>query len=587
MTNSAIGMLIDKLEQYKKSAKNLDPKQIKQINSALKKLYSEQRKNNPFAGIANAIDEAKERFNDYQLQIDEAGERIDALNEKLQTEVGLTESEKLELADLVGKTKEWREEQEKVSKISPTAIVEGLQQMTSSMSQVTNSIGEMFAAFGNKEFSKDIEIFNNIMDKTMKGAATGAQMGGGWGAAIGGIVGFGSSFISEMKDIWTGDANIQTKIAESTRRLARLSSTYEELSWEAENAYGAIVSGAKRATVESKKLQLAELERQLQLENSRKAKNRDTDKIIELKDQISDIKREIKDGTSEIINDILGISSAGDEITNLVQVMIDAFKNGEDAMVAFGEEWDKMIDNMILKLVVSEVMQREWDKIMAYLKQKEDEFLESPSNAKANAQSRLEELEGLSTNDQKRILWQYLFPNRNFLGDPANEISDTLLEKYKEMLAHSLDAAEKGIDTASIDYTKFMLDFLAGEGFQQMKDAASAIPEALEQYGLVFGQDAEGQALSNLQQGIQGITEDTAGALEAYMNGVSQQVYLHSDLLTQIRDAVVGFDLDVQLGVQSQILLELQNSYQVQMSIQNILQGVLNPSGRAFMVEME
>ena len=94
-------------------------------------------------------------------------------------------------------------------------------------------------------------------------------------------------------------------------------------------------------------------------------------------------------------------------------------------------------------------------------------------------------------------------------------------------------------------------------------------------------------ALSNLQQGISSISETTAEALEAYMNGVSQQVYLHSDLLTQIRDAVVGISLDAQLGTQSQILLELQNSYQVQMSIQNILQGVLNPSGRAFMVEMQ
>jgi hypothetical protein len=70
------------------------------------------------------------------------------------------------------------------------------------------------------------------------------------------------------------------------------------------------------------------------------------------------------------------------------------------------------------------------------------------------------------------------------------------------------------------------------------------------------------------------------------MNGVSQQVYLHSDLLTQIRDAVVGMDIDVQTASLSQILLQLQSSYQVQMSIQGILEGVLNPSGRAFSVEL-
>jgi hypothetical protein len=70
------------------------------------------------------------------------------------------------------------------------------------------------------------------------------------------------------------------------------------------------------------------------------------------------------------------------------------------------------------------------------------------------------------------------------------------------------------------------------------------------------------------------------------MNGVSQQVYLHSDLLTQIRDAVVGMDMDVQVATQAQMLLQLQQSYAVQMAIQGILEGVLTPSGRAFSVEL-
>ena len=70
------------------------------------------------------------------------------------------------------------------------------------------------------------------------------------------------------------------------------------------------------------------------------------------------------------------------------------------------------------------------------------------------------------------------------------------------------------------------------------------------------------------------------------MNGVSQQVYLQSRLITEIRDAIVGFDLDVQVATMGQMLLQLQASYQVQMSIQGILEGVLNPSGRAFNVEL-
>ena len=100
-----------------------------------------------------------------------------------------------------------------------------------------------------------------------------------------------------------------------------------------------------------------------------------------------------------------------------------------------------------------------------------------------------------------------------------------------------------------------------------------------------YGQEND-KELSALQQGIQGITEDTAGALEAYMNGVSQQVYLHSDLLMQIRDAVVGYDLDVQVATISQMLLQLRSSYEVQQSIQSILSGWSSPNGLAVRVEL-
>jgi hypothetical protein len=70
------------------------------------------------------------------------------------------------------------------------------------------------------------------------------------------------------------------------------------------------------------------------------------------------------------------------------------------------------------------------------------------------------------------------------------------------------------------------------------------------------------------------------------MNGVSQQVYLQSDLLTQIRDILINFGGDVTIATNSQILLQLQQSFQVQMTIQNVLTGVLNASGLAFRVEM-
>ena len=104
-------------------------------------------------------------------------------------------------------------------------------------------------------------------------------------------------------------------------------------------------------------------------------------------------------------------------------------------------------------------------------------------------------------------------------------------------------------------------------------------------FGIGFGEGSDKQ-LSSLQQGIQSVTEETASAVEAYLNGMSQQAYLRNDLLTQIRDAVIGMDMDVQVATQAQILLQLQSSYQIQMSIRDTLQGWSNPSGMAVRVEM-
>jgi plasmid maintenance system antidote protein VapI len=108
--------------------------------------------------------------------------------------------------------------------------------------------------------------------------------------------------------------------------------------------------------------------------------------------------------------------------------------------------------------------------------------------------------------------------------------------------------------------------------------------ELLKKYGLY--DDQSNKTLSALQQGIQGITEDTAGAIEAYMNIVAQRVFEQNMYLQEIRDHLNNFDLDVQLGTLSQMLLQLQQSYQVQQNIESILTGVLNPSGRAIVVEL-
>jgi hypothetical protein len=168
-----------------------------------------------------------------------------------------------------------------------------------------------------------------------------------------------------------------------------------------------------------------------------------------------------------------------------------------------------------------------------------------------------------------------------------------MVEQFKDEIdayvssAHAdVDKAKKELDKATIPTIEDMdMVAQAGEDLLPLLQASDEqLNELLKKYGLY--EDQSDKTLSALQQGIQGITEDTAGALEGMLNGISQQIYLQSDIMTQIRDAVVGFDMDVQLGVFSQMLLQLQNNYIVMQSMQSMMEGWTTPSGQGIRVEL-
>ena len=162
-------------------------------------------------------------------------------------------------------------------------------------------------------------------------------------------------------------------------------------------------------------------------------------------------------------------------------------------------------------------------------------------------------------------------------------LTDKDIEEYRKAVAAEEIAAKKRLDAAS-EFTGSDVDYIMGQITEVMPELGEKLKNILGEY-YKFGESSDTQ-LSALQQGIQGVTETTAGALEGYMNGVSQQVYYQSDLMTQIRDAVVGFNMDVQVASMSQILLQLRSSYEMQTAIHSMLEGWSSPNGMSVRVEM-
>lgn len=424
------------------------------------------------------------------------------------------------------------------------------------------------------------------------------------------------------------DKNITDEIKESERAVKRLENTYKNLEVAIDEAFGANAVGAKQAAIANKELQLAELQRQLALEKSRDSKHRDEDRIIELQGQIIDLKNDIKKSAQEITTDLLGIGSVADAAMQFMDTYIEALRKGEDAQAAFTGSFKEMIASMIKQLFVTKVIGPQLESLVDEMNERIK--LRSETEAKAYEQAVAEQTRRQSMSDEdirnelvsdlkdKRasVFWEaqllraksaveYDPEERKKLQQELNaletefiDIQNLLTQALYNFTQEDIDAyrreAEQNAKEAKAALDKVTMptiedmDLVAQSGkdlIPLLESADEQIKDLLDRYDL-YDKDASKSNLSLLQQGIQGITEDTAGALEAYMNGVSQQVYLQSDLLTQIRDTIVGFDLNIQTATMGQILLQLQSSYAVQSSIKTTLEGVLNPSGRAFSVEL-
>lgn len=167
----------------------------------------------------------------------------------------------------------------------------------------------------------------------------------------------------------------------------------------------------------------------------------------------------------------------------------------------------------------------------------------------------------------------------------SSKIVGNLLQPFYTMVDDFTAEASAGGVALTTEELKALAE-KAGVTVEQINAALAQFYGNLEGLDILSKTEDENKELSALQQGIQGITEDTACALEAYMNGVSQQVYYQSDILTQIRDILINFGGDVNIATNAQILFELQQSYQVQMSIQSILQGWSSPSGLSIRAEL-
>lgn len=545
----------ERLRDYIDTAKDLQPEQLKTLLDQYEKIEQKIVKRRPFKTLAKDLKayfkESKQRkaandaFKTAQKEYDVQKKIVSELKVKQkQAKANSNTSQSYldflaieingeqEILDLLKQQLDAAEEKAnkynltaKLAKSEALAVAQVVGENLKGLAELRDQMNELFgidASKGETLLGHKIDGYIDGLSKVSDGISkitTSAQSGNVFGV-VGGVVdvftGIGDSIASIFGGGSAKTRKINKEINRSVETVRKLNLAYQQLEQTVNKAMGSQETAARRSAIANKEAQLAELEKQMQLEKSKRSKDRDNDAIKQYEENIQSLRFEIEDLKDDLVNNLAGddIKSAAEQF---VDAWVDAWKAGEVTLDAITEKMDEMVYNLIKKAATS------------------------------------------------RIVGAILDP-----------------------LYKSIDDYSKASSAGGVDFTTDEIKALAALGSElgiKINEALGAFYGNLENLG-VISKTIKDNGLSALQAGISGITEDQAGALEAYMNGVSQQVYLHSDLLTQIRDAVVGFDIDVQTATMSQMLLQLQTNYQVMQSMAAMMENWTNAAGNGIRVEL-
>lgn len=452
----SLNQMIDEITKFAEANKaNMPIDQYKELLARIKALKTEVNSRNPFAALANQVKNLKDK---------------------------LKESEN-PFKDLLANIEE--------------------------LGMMVSSVGNIFEQMG---FSEGVTDTISTVGETIQGVAQAADgvkdiMSGNF--ISGGIKAVGGIWKGVSAIFNAGNKKITREVEKSERSVKQLENAYKNLERAVDKSMGKAEISAQKAAIANQKAQLAEIQRQLQLEKSRKKKNRDQDKIIELEGQVTDLQNAIDDATTNIVNTLLGtdVKSAAESFADS---WISAWKEGADTMENLEESFDDLITNMIVKSLASTIVGERLKSMFAMVQR----FTEENSAGGV----------GITTEEAKQI------------ADLGKELIPLINEDLKNLMG---------------------------------------------QLGIEFGSGVKDAALSSLQKGISSVSEETARAIEAYLNMVSGQVFQQTAIMQSIEHIV-----NVNAGTNSQILLQLRAEYQLLQAINVWAIGITSPAGNSIQVRL-
>lgn len=393
-----------KLIELKSQWKDLDPTQLKELQSRLNDIEKQLASRNPFKtlieGIRNlrkerqkygsqkqieqdlinktdkynqaiqdeedaitARNKAQDEYNKAKSQYGADSEEVDAAKEKLI----LAEDTVNQAGKLVDKTKQEADAAEDVvnqRKKIKDLIKDGLDNITQYLTlfgDIASSIASISETFGADE--EDVQYWNDIADALNE--ITGGIEDIVKAAESGNIMGVISGAVSAVPKLISGFANLfsASRVRKANKEIKRqqkildsLEYTYNRLTAAAEKLFGADWLSNFKQQRDALEAQLAAYEKQLEAEQS-KGKKADEDKITDYMEKVRDIKDEIADLEGEVASQMLG-SDASKLWQDFAEAAWDAYKEFGSITTAIKDKWIETLQDMAVNSVLTKTMEK-------------------------------------------------------------------------------------------------------------------------------------------------------------------------------------------------------------------------------------
>lgn len=465
--------LRDGLKKYLEVNKNLPSTELKVVQDQIEKIDETIGAKNPFLAIQLAIQKYTSRRRELNDVEKKFGKNSEEYRAKLK-ELGLAFSDIVELSGAAA----------------------------NAMIDIVVQVGDAFGGLSD-DLKQTLAEVQQLIDGIVNTVA--GYFSGNYGQMISGIV----QIVGAMVKLLSGDKGRERDIKRWQRSVEDLKTAYDELSSSIERTAGEASLAMNRGLIENLEEQKRLLIQMRDEEN--KKKKSDAGKIASFNDQISQVNQQINDVIDNFKKSIT-TTEFKELADKLAEALIDGFSRGEDAAISF----EKVVDDVMRNAVLNALK-------IKYLQPLAQEFVDKfykamgygNGNTNANdskikdAQEKITKLDKEIKEKESQTYTPYLAKEVLELKKKRQELLDLIGKHNAEMASVPAGGAFDGLSEEEIKMLK--------DGFKN-DPRLQAMLEGIKGIDKIF--DTTFGAAEGLKGDIKGITEKTAGALEAQINAM-------------------------------------------------------------------